>query len=200
MAYNIFQFKITLRESDPLIWRRIQVPDTFTFWDLHCAIQDVMAWEDYHYHNFEIKGKHKHKTRNIGIPVGDELDEMLNVQTAWEVKIHNYFVEPGITALYLYDFGDYWQNDILFEGHLLKDETEKYPLCLEGENACPPEDSGGIDGYYRLLEILKDEDHEDHEDIKLWIGKDFDPADFNPKNVKFTNSKRRLTALLKAGC
>jgi len=48
----VYQFKITLEDAKPPIWRRIQVPETYTFWDLHVAIQDAMGWSDYHLHEF----------------------------------------------------------------------------------------------------------------------------------------------------
>jgi len=52
---QVYQFKITLEGIRPPIWRRIQVPETYTFWDFHVAIQDVMGWLDYHLHEFEIQ-------------------------------------------------------------------------------------------------------------------------------------------------
>lgn len=40
---SILQFRIELLGIEPLIWRRIQVPDTYTFWDLHVAIQSAFG-------------------------------------------------------------------------------------------------------------------------------------------------------------
>lgn len=51
---SIYQFKITLEEVGPTIWRRIQVPESYSFWDLHVAIQDAMGWRDSHLHEFTI--------------------------------------------------------------------------------------------------------------------------------------------------
>jgi hypothetical protein len=54
MADRVYQFKITLLEISPKIWRRIQVPEKYSFWDLHVAIQDAMGWDDMHLHVFKI--------------------------------------------------------------------------------------------------------------------------------------------------
>ncbi len=48
---RIFQFKIVLHEVEPPVWRSVQVPETYSFWDLHVAIQDAMGWLDYHLHS-----------------------------------------------------------------------------------------------------------------------------------------------------
>lgn len=55
----IYQFKITLKEITPSIWRRIQVPSQCSFWDLHVALQDAMGWFDCHLHIFYLPKLHK---------------------------------------------------------------------------------------------------------------------------------------------
>jgi hypothetical protein len=55
---NLCQFKITLKHIKPPIWRRILVPETYTFWDLHVAIQDAMGWTASRLHEFRIKNNH----------------------------------------------------------------------------------------------------------------------------------------------
>lgn len=80
---------------------------------------------------------------------------------------------------YTYDMGDDWEHEILFEGCLKPNPKVKYPLCLEGERACPPEDCGGVPGYEHLLEVLADETHEEHQEQLDWIGGGFDPEEFD---------------------
>jgi hypothetical protein len=76
--YNqVYQFKIALEDSKPPIWRRIQVPETYTFWDLHVAIQDAMGWIDYHLHEFELVNPSTGLTVNIGSPNEDFGEEVL---------------------------------------------------------------------------------------------------------------------------
>ena len=118
---SIFQFKITLLGIKPQIWRRIQVPSGHNFYELHCAIQNAMGWENYHLHHFDTN---------------DTSDE--------ESKITDYFSEKGISVKYEYDFGDGWEHKILLEKILPTDSEIKYPICSHGKRACPPEDCGGI--------------------------------------------------------
>ena len=83
---------------------------------------------------------------------------------------------------YVYDFGDSWEHEVLFEGRPPLQKNRKYPLCLEGEQACPPEDIGGVWGYPEYLEALADPKHERHEEFMEWGGS-FDPDKFDPKRV-----------------
>lgn len=190
----IFQFKVTLLEIEPFIWRRIQVPADYSFWDLHVAIQDVMGWVDYHLHAFRCPKLDK-KSAEIGIPI--EPMEDIEVLPGWEVVITEYFKTPGDKVQYEYDFGDSWEHELLLEGILLKDETVQYPQCLAGERACPPEDCGGIGGYYELVEVLKQPWNEEYESIIGWLQghvkkyHPYNPDEFLLKKVRFDNPKQR---------
>ena len=197
MAKNhlVYQFKLSLYEIEPLIWRRIQVPSAYSFWDLHVAIQDAMGWFNYHLHAFRLRPKHKTKPIEVGIPVDDwEGDAVI---PGWEMPIADFFVEPGQVAEYEYDFGDGWVHEVLLEGILLKTKGVKYPICLAGERACPPEDCGSIPGYYSIIAILQNPDHEEYEDTVTWLkghAKNyypFDPEAFIPEKVRFDNPARR---------
>ena len=83
---------------------------------------------------------------------------------------------------YEYDFGDGWEHEVLFEGCPTVDPKAKYPLCLEGERACPPEDCGGIWGYADVLEAIRNPKHEEHENMLKWIGP-IDPEKFDVKQA-----------------
>jgi len=73
----------------------------------------------------------------------------------------------------------------------LKEKDLKYPICIDGDRACPPEDCGGEPGYFRLLEIISNPNHEEYEEMVEWIGRPFHPHEFNQKLVKFDNPKKR---------
>jgi hypothetical protein len=90
--------------------------------------------------------------------------------------------------IYEYDFGDGWRHEILFEGFAQIDPKAKYPLCLEGERACPPEDCGGPWGYADYRAAIADPRHEQHEEILEWGGP-FDPEAFDAK--KTTKAMRK---------
>ncbi len=109
----------------------------------------------------------------------------------WERRIKNYFSEQNPECDYSYDFGDDWEHRIVFEQALEGKTGQKYPVCLSGKRACPPEDCGGSWGYEELLAILNDPTHEEHDSMPEWVGGAFDPVAFDPKAVKFDNPKKR---------
>ncbi|MGZ8940980.1 MAG: plasmid pRiA4b ORF-3 family protein, partial [Limisphaerales bacterium] len=81
--------------------------------------------------------------------------------------------------LYEYDFGDSWTHEVKVEKVLPPDTGFEHPVCLAGENACPPEDCGGIPGYYRFVEIIGNPKHPEHEEMKEWHGGEWDAAEFD---------------------
>ncbi len=191
MANLVFQFKIAIKDIDPPIWRRILIPEKYSFWDLHVAIQDAMGWLDYHLHVFRIRRKHAHTVIEIGIPNEDRFEGDPVILQGWDVPVSEYFGDIGTVAEYEYDFGDGWQHEVLFEGILLKEKKEKYPKCIGGERACPPEDCGGVGGYYHLLEVLSDHANEEYKEIVTWLGKEYTADGFDASHVKFDNPKKR---------
>ena len=190
---KIFQFKISLIGTKPLIWRRIQVPSNYSFWDLHVAIQNSMGWLDYHLHNFEIKDPKTHSKIEIGIPMDDFTAWGRKILPDHKIKISKYFNEYNKKAIYEYDFGDSWRHEIKLEKILDAEPNETYPKCIAGKLACPPEDCGGIGGYYYFLEVINDPSHEEYEDVIEWLGEDeYDYKYFDPKNIFFDDPKERF--------
>ncbi len=191
MPNRIYQFRINLKGITPTIWRRIQVPETYSFWDLHVAIQDAMGWLDYHLHAFRMRRKHSRVATVIGIPDNFAIEGRSEILAGWEIPIADYFRDVGITADYEYDFGDGWEHELLLEDILLREKGQKYPRCIDGSQACPPEDCGGIYGYQRLLEVLSDPNNEEHDEILAWLGGKFEPREFMPGKVRFDNPTKR---------
>lgn len=189
---HVYQFKITLDDIKPVIWRRIQVPETYSFWDLHVAIQDVMGWLDYHLHEFKIVNPVTKIEDRIGIPDEEWDFDAVKVQAGWGLKIKDYFTDDTKIAKYTYDFGDNWRHSIVLEAIMPKKD---YPCCLDGERACPPEDCGGEPGYYRFVEIMQDSKHKDHQSMKRWYGRPYKPDVFNHK-LSFSDPAQRLKQLL----
>ena len=154
-----------------------------------------MGWLDYHLHEFRVKKPRGRKLIEIGIP---DAETDRNVLEGWDVSISTYFTEPGVSAAYDYDFGDGWHHEILLEGILIKDVSVKYPVCVAGERACPPEDCGGIRGYERLLKVLASPGTEKYKDMSGWLKNHaknyfpYRPDHFDPNGVKFWNPSKRL--------
>ncbi len=188
---RVFQFRIVLREVEPPVWRTIQVPETYSFWDLHVAIADAMGWRDYHLHLFHVPRPGTDKPLQIGIPDEDAFEGDEPIRPGWEVPIASHFTRPGVTVRYDYDFGDGWEHDITLEAIAPRQEDQKYPICIGGARACPPEDCGGAGGYDNLLEAIRDPDHEEHDSMLEWLGGRFDPEKFDASTVKFDNPRQR---------
>ncbi len=183
---NIYQFKIALKEIKPKIWRRIQVPEKYSFWDLHVAIQNAMGWENYHLHRFEIIDP---KTGfKVEIGMADEEFDDIQIVPEEKAKIAKYFLSAKDKAIYEYDFGDGWEHEIVLE-KILPAVDDQYPKCIAGERACPPEDCGGVGGYEGLLEIMANQEHEEYEERMEWLGGEFDPEAFDPGSVEFEDPK-----------
>ncbi|GFP27560.1 plasmid pRiA4b ORF-3 family protein [Candidatus Hakubella thermalkaliphila] len=192
-TYNqVYQFKITLKRVRPPIWRRIQVPETYTFWDLHVAIQDAMDWSDYHLHQFELVNPSTGIEMEIGIPE-DEFESVFGRETlpGWKQKIAKWFSMENRLANYIYDFGDDWEHTVKLEKILPRENGVNYPICVGGKRACPPEDCGGVWGYEDLLEIIKNPNHEEHEEMMEWLGGEFDPEHFDVEDVSFDDPDKR---------
>ncbi len=184
---RVLQFMIILQDIEPVIWRRIQVPSDYNFWDLHVAIQDAMGWQDSHLHRFEIKGRRKRKEVHIGIPDFDRFEGVQEIFPGWEIPVGEHFNDLGVTAKYIYDYGDDWHHTVVLEGYILNDTQVEYPICLNGERACPPEDCGGAGGYGDLIKTLSDPKDEEYEALKEWAGVNWSPEKFDPKQVSFDN-------------
>ena len=192
---RVFQFKVTLLDTNPEVWRRILVPETYTFYDLHVAIQDAMGWDDCHLHRFEVNRDPKAKRKDllsIGIPES-EFDK--SCKAGWEVHISDHFDLYQKKVFYQYDFGDCWDHTIEAEELMDKQVGTKYPKCIDGKNACPPEDIGGVDGFENFKAIMNDPKGEEYKEFKTWFGAGFDVKKFNPEDVKFRKPSVALKSL-----
>jgi len=156
----------------PPIWRRVQVPSDLTLAKLHRVIQAVMGWYDSHLHQF-IVGK-----TYYGVPSLDEFSE-LELKDERKARLDQILSRSKQKIVYEYDFGDSWEHEIVLEKILAPDSRTRYPACLGGARACPPEDCGGVGGYANFLEAISDPDHEEHEEMLEWIGGEFDPEQFD---------------------
>lgn len=167
---KIYQIKIVLREVKPPVWRRLLVSSDTNLYELHKIFQLAMGWSNGHLHNFIIEKK------DYSIPSEDDWKPVLDER---EFTLSDVAEEEGKRFLYEYDFGDDWGHDVLVEKILPVETDGVYPRCTGGKRACPPEDVGGSWGYERFLQAVKDPEHEEHESWKEWVGRDFDPEEFN---------------------
>jgi len=189
----VHQFLVVLSGTDPLVWRRIQVPEQYSFWDLHVAVQDAMGWQDCHLHEFRLTDPDEERVVSIGIPMGNEAPDR-PVIPGWQVTISRFFEHRawhGLPVLYAYDFGDEWEHVLAHEGVMRAEGQRKYPRCVAGARRCPPEDCGGVHAYAVLLRAIADRRHPEHKAMMEWVGGGFDPDAFDPATVRFDDPKKR---------
>lgn len=186
---EIYQLKVTLLGTSPPIWRRLLLPPDLTLAQLHDVLQAAMGWQECHMHEFSAGGRH------FGRPnPEDRFMGMPPVENERTVRLSRVLGRVGAKATYTYDFGDSWEHSIVLEKRLYADPTTAYPVCTGGELACPPEDCGGIGGFYDLLEALRDPAHEQHDEMNDWVGEDYDPDTFSIDvvNRMLTPLRRRI--------
>jgi hypothetical protein len=175
---EIVQLNISLHESKPLIWRQILVHNNTTFFELHHIIQIVMGWKNYHMFEFNIEGYRigeiDEEERNYGS--GKLLD-------ANAVTLKDIITQKKDIINYEYDFGDGWQHQIKVDEFLSVSKSIKYPICINGQMNCPPEDCGGIHAFYNSLDILKNKTHEEYKEMYQWFPKKYDSEKFDIEKV-----------------
>ncbi len=185
ISQEIYQIKVTLLGTSPPIWRRLLVPANLTLEQLHDVLQLAMGWEDCHMHDFRIGQK------RFGAPDPDErLMGMPSTASERITRLSSVLGNAGAKAVYTYDFGDGWEHGIAVEKILPPEAGHAYPICVDGKRHGPPEDCGGVPGFHNLLEAIGNPEHDQHEEMRDWLGDDFDPEDFSVDEVN-----RRLAPL-----
>lgn len=187
---NVYQFKIVLEGITPPIWRRIQVPENYTFWDLYVASIEVMGWGGGHLHDFSTIDSDYAAVERIKTPLPEcEFDDEEEYYVERKEKISDWF-GPGKNKKmrFTYDFGDNWDHLIILEDILPRENKTEYPICVKGKRACPPEDCGSIPGYYHLLDVMKNKKHKEYKELVEWLGGEpFNPEEFNVEEIGFSN-------------
>jgi hypothetical protein len=162
---TIATLRIDLLGSDPPIWREIEVPISMTLKELHAVVQAAMEWENAHLWEFAV-GRER---------IGSSRAAKLSLAS---------MLRPRTTKLtYIYDFGDGWEHQLTLTKPRAADPNLAYPRYIAGEHAAPPEDCGGIPGFYAQLEILGEPKHPDHEDVTDWFA-GYDPNSLDEQAIK----------------
>jgi hypothetical protein len=170
---------ISISFSDPVIWRRIQVPGTYTLAQLHDIIQLSMGWSDSHVHQFLVgKISYEPTMKSSGPRESKRFDEH-------KYQLHT--LEEGMRFMftYLYDAGDGWEHQIQLEEVVPPTRQLDHPILLSGEMACPPETVGDIHQYQQLLSALYTPGGKEQNSLYELTGRpDFDPTYFDLEAAK----------------
>lgn len=165
----MFQLRLQLRDVEPVVWRQVLVPGSVRLNKLSEMLLAAMGWTNSHLHAFLV-GNKRYGMHFDEWP-GGEIDEK-TVTVLQALRDERRFV-------FEYDFGDGWEHDVVIEQLTWSYFGLKFAVCVDGQNACPPEDVGGTSGYADFLEAIADPDHEEHEAYLEWVGGAFDPAEFD---------------------
>lgn len=184
---DYYQVKITIKDIEPDIWRRLLVPGGITFHKFHKIIQAAFDWQDYHLYLFELP--------DFLIKVPD-LDFPLHEveRNPKSIKIDPVFKEYH-SMLYEYDFGDSWNHEILIEDTVSLAEEIHVPICLDGERHRPPEDVGGTGGYEYFLTIIGNPQNPEYEEMLEWAEKDTGGRKFDPEYFYKREINKRLAKI-----
>lgn len=182
-----FQLKIVIKNSKPPIWRRVIVPAGITFSQLSMILNEVMGWSGYH--SFEVEFYH------LELRIIEDADEFMDIGygpydylEASTTYIREY-LEENDWFTYTYDLGDDWQHRVTVE-KIIDDYSEEYPRVIKYKGNCPPEDCGGIYGYYDYMDIIKDENHPEYEERLAWLEMQGYPCEYDMEAVNHRLQER----------
>lgn len=187
--------RVELFGIEPLVWRRVVVSNQWTFASLHNYLQWVMGWQDSHAHEFQVGDDWIAPDWWI-LEIGQDRN-VSNYKDERRTSIASIVreLEVGDEFTYHYDMGDGWEHRAIIEPVPPRwaDLNLNTPVCLAGENACPPEDVGGPPGYLHFLDCIADASNKEHADMLRWVGGVFDPKgfDLNRLNREWRPGRRR---------
>ncbi|WP_347351003.1 plasmid pRiA4b ORF-3 family protein [Intrasporangium sp.] len=170
---------LSLRHTDPEVWRRLTIPGELDLARVHDAIQQAMGWQECHLHRF-TPGENPYSLPHF-VTEFDVAEEGEGGTPETAARLDQLLRTPGDTLTYEYDFGDSWTHTLTLEavgpmpapagpggpatpgaGGPADGSSAAYPLaCVAGERACPPEDVGGVGGY---------------EEMAAWVRSGYAPA------------------------
>ena len=174
---EIATLRIELKDTDPLIWRQVEVPTSITLKVLHDIIQITIGWFDYHLWEFTI-GEQRY-----GLPMDQDWGTEPRKQAA-TVRLRDVLKTKSTVIDDVYDFGDYWEHRIMVTNVRAGDPAIAYPRYIAGEGAGPPEDCGGIPGFYDLLKARNEPEDPDHAEAVQYLD-DYDPDVIEELPIKY---------------
>jgi hypothetical protein len=174
-APYLLQFRLSVKDVKPEIWRKVLVPSDTTLERLHSILQVLMGWRNKHLYAFVINKK------RYSLP--DEADGDIGKRNPVQAKLSKVFTNKNEPITYEYDFGDGWQIDLSSEAVSNDLEQKQATLCIEGSRHGPAEDTGGSKGYMEKARIYDNPQHRRYAEIRKLIGPNFDPEAFDIMSI-----------------
>jgi len=168
---SFLQIRLSVKDVKPEIWRLVRVSSDITLARLHLILQILMGWQNYHLYAFVIE-ESRYAPPNED---DDDFGKSKSIQT----KLSSIFAKTAKTITYEYDFGDGWEIELRIESIPDMARQKHSAECIEGARHGPAEDSGGPHGYMEKVRILNNPSHKRHQEMRDWIGPDFDSEDFD---------------------
>ena len=161
--------RVSLRFVEPEVWRRVVVVSEMPLPKFAKVLEQAMGWESTHLHMFDVSG----------VLFGNTDHDAPHLIDEKAARLDHVLPRVESSLRWDYDFGDGWEHDVVVEAIEPLNPKTKYPVVLDGERACPPEDVGGPPGYEELLRALSNPKHTEHKHMVEWAPKNFDPASFD---------------------
>lgn len=188
MTETIARLRITLSDTDPVIWRTIDMPIEASLKMVHDIIQAAMGWQDYHLWEFEAED------RRYGLPDPERPDETLSA--AKNVKLTT-LIDRGVRQVdYTYDMGDNWHHTVVIEATEPGKPDTKYPRYIDGARRGPPEDCGGTPGFENFLDAISNSKHPDHAELTEWYANSHG-GKYQPSTIDELVTKLRIGDIAK---
>ncbi|MGC8645570.1 MAG: plasmid pRiA4b ORF-3 family protein [Thermoplasmata archaeon] len=167
----MIKLRISIRGISPPIWRKLLVSPETALHNLHLMIQAAFGWYNYHLYEFSHQGLNFSRPDDWDEPASEDMDST-------KITLGDLNLQRGTKFLYTYDFGDNWEHIILVQDILDYDPQMSVPACIGGKRNAPPEDCGGVWGYYNVLRIAEDPNDPEHNETVEWLG-EYDPESFD---------------------
>jgi hypothetical protein len=172
---DVVRVKVALIEIVPPIWRRLRVPAHMTLRRFHTVLQETIGWKDVQPHRFRV-GE---------ILFGKPSDPADAVKDSRWITIQDLISAGAKTFHYDYGFGSGWIHEVRIEARFQGTPENQRVVCLGGERACPPEESGGPDDYVERIVASRNPYLEDRSRPDR-LRPSFDPEQFDLEEVNAT--------------
>lgn len=191
MTVQIFKLDILLTYSEPTIYRQVLVKSNMPLEKFHLVIQAAMGWYNCHMHQYSTEDGRVIATKDFDFEILPE-EDLLDGR---KLKLGDLLKKKDDVLLYIYDMGDNWDHEIILREILPVDKSLKYPICAGGALACPLEDSGGLEGYENIIEVLNDKSDPEHSHIAKWTKDLTGSSKYDPNRFDKSEANSRLAEL-----